>query len=109
MKSFDLKTMQKQLKTPISISTLLKKNTTFISSLISTFRVVVINGGFIFEWNIFEFFGLHYVNFIEVNIAGGLNFHYFKPFRQVVVFKGLIQTGINLFYSTYCGRFGRWL
>ena len=69
---------------------------------------MVVNGGFIFEWNTFEFFSLDYAHFMEVDTAGGLNFHYLKPFRQVVVFRGLIQTEI-FFYSAFCGRFGRWL
>ena len=30
---------------------------------------------------------------MEVDTAGGLNFHYLKPFRQVIVSKGLILTG----------------
>ena len=58
------------------------------------FREVVVNGGFIFEWNIFEFFRLDYVLFKMVDTIGGLNFHHFMPFTQAVVFKGLIPTEI---------------
>ena len=37
----------------------------------------------------------------------GLKFHYFKPFWQLVVFRGLINREINFFCSTDNTRFGR--
>ena len=58
---------------------------------------MVVNEGFIFEWNTFEFFGLDYVLFMEVDTIGGINFHYFKLFTQDVVFRVFIPTEINFF------------
>ena len=45
---------------------------------------------------------------MEVVTIEDLKFHYFKPFRHVIVFRGLIQTEINFSFSKEYGRLGRW-
>ena len=39
--------------------------------------------------------------FMEVVTVGDLRFRYFKPFRQVVVFRGLIYTEKNFFIPLF--------
>ena len=46
--------------------------------------------------------------FVEVVTVGGLKFHYFKTFRLVVVFRGLLLTHIYFFYPVYYSCFGKW-
>ena len=46
--------------------------------------------------------------FMEVDTAGNLILYYFKKIRQVIVFRGLIWTEINVYYSTHYIRLERW-
>ena len=51
---------------------------------------MVVDGCFDFEGNILEFLRFRLWSFIEVVTVGDLKIHFFKPFKQEVIFRALM-------------------